>query len=108
MDTGANKAQLTWVKGMESPNKSGRPRGTGNSSKRNLERLAAMILTVKEVKNNYDHMKPGVERWGMQKELMSFVYPKAQPTTLSQQEIEELHKLVEAKVISDVQAKKVG
>ena len=92
-----------WISG-KSGNPSGRPKGTSRSAKRNLERLAALILTVKELKNNYDHMKAGTERWQMQKELASWLYPKAQANSISDQDVDLIYQKVE-QTLKDAQRK---
>jgi len=102
-----NRGNPMWVAGLGSPNKSGRPKGSKRTAKRNLERLANLILTVKEVKSNYDHMKAGSERWQMQKELMAYLIPKPTADSMSQEELEALHDKLETKIKGDVaQAKK--
>lgn len=82
---------LTWVKGMESPNKGGRPKGSKRNPLTSLQRWYARNGTVKELDRLYNALLTDKDKIDMMKAVWYYLLPRPQADALSHQEAEALY-----------------
>src|SRR5688572_20862595 len=101
-------SQFTWIKGMDSPNKTGRPRGSKRNFKRELERFSARKGTVKELLSLYDRLKEPALQFEMLKAIWSYTIPKPSVDTISTDEIDRIYDLLKQAANNETKASKAS
>lgn len=99
-------ANLRWIKGMESPNKSGRPKGTQITIERRLDRLIELFATEKEFKVNLKACKPGAEKLYWIMRIVELRVPKAIANGIDENKLDDAIELLKNKASEE--QKKTG
>jgi outer membrane protein assembly factor BamE (lipoprotein component of BamABCDE complex) len=83
--------ELKWVKGMESPNKGGRPKGVKADALARLKRWSARRGTEKELDRIYDKLGTPRDQLEMHKAVWYYVYAKPSAGSISPEELEAVY-----------------
>jgi hypothetical protein len=84
-------ANLTWIKGMDSPNRTGRPKGSKRNWKRELERFISRNGTAKELKRLYSHLDTTKEQTEMLRWIYTMITATPQSDSISSEEAGALY-----------------
>jgi hypothetical protein len=92
----------------QSGNPGGRPKGSKRTPAHTLKRWIKHNGSFKELQNNYEHMKPGKERWEMWYKAHQLVYPMPQADSLTTSDIDALYDKLEQSLKHEAQQQKAG
>src|SRR6476659_6644978 len=81
---------LTWIKGMESPNGKGRPKGSKRNYMKTLERFIARNGSLKDLEGIFNHLSSQKEQLEMLRAVWFYTLPRPTADAISEQEAERL------------------
>lgn len=85
------EGKLKWFKGMESPNKLGRPKSSKSDHLQRLKRWSARRGTEKELDRIYNSLQTEKDKLEMHKAVWYYIYAKPAADSISPEELETLH-----------------
>lgn len=84
-------ANLTWIKGMESPNMAGRKKGSKRNPLTSLHRWWARNGTLSELDRIYHGLETYNEKQKMIQWVANIIIPRPQADSISHEEAEQLY-----------------
>jgi hypothetical protein len=100
-------ANLSWIKGMKSPNPEGGRRRRNETVDSIIERLLAGVFKYQAVKKRIVKLTD----WQFTEtylKLLAIKIPKPQANAITEEEAEIIREMVENKIINDAKEKKTG
>jgi RNase P protein component len=83
-----------WVAGSKSANPSGRPKSSARSIKGMVERFVRRNITRNRLSRIFDELSAS-QQADLLMQMLPFIIPKQSPDSISQEEVERLHQMLE-------------
>ena len=90
-------ANPLWKVGMEAPNKHGRPKASARSIKGMIERFVRRYISPNRLSRIFDELCAS-QQADLLMQMLPFVIPKQSPDSISPEEVERLHQMLESAI----------